>query len=190
MQDQRNSRQRRSAKETKGNQGEYEKQEQNPKCHHYRTTSDGDQALISPFPSKTHGNSNRCRKNYSPCLRNPYTRAGGQLMGIKKWAQYPTRQAQRNGGLHATPRPLHISAKQKPGSERPRAKPTPTPHSRFYRGIPCLEPTVQHCSDPASTQTIQEPTAQLASSPGPAKRPPHAPAQFQLKKASSVSIVL
>ena len=46
-----------------------------------------------------------------------------EVMGIKKWAQYPTRQAQGNGGLHATPRPLHISPKQRPGSLGPKHDP-------------------------------------------------------------------
>ena len=41
------------------------------------------------------------------------------MMGVKKWAQYPTCQAQSNGGLHTTPKPLHISPKQRPGSLGP-----------------------------------------------------------------------
>ena len=37
---------------TEGNGGEYEKQARNPKSHRYCAMCDGDQALISPFPSR------------------------------------------------------------------------------------------------------------------------------------------
>ena len=57
-------------------------------------------------------------------------------------------------------------------------------------GVSRPKPANQHCNDLTLTQTIQEPAAQSASSPGPAQRPIHAPAQSQLKKASSLLIFL
>ena len=51
------------------------------------------------------------------------------------------------------------------------------------------KPADHPCCSPTSAQTIQHPTAQPASNPGPAQRPPHAQAQFRLKKASSVGVV-
>ena len=38
------------------------------------------------------------------------------------------------------------------------------------------------CREPISAQTIQHPPVQPTSNPGPAQRPPHAPARFWLKK--------
>ena len=105
MQDQRNSRQRRSAKETEGNLGEYEKQARNPKSHHYRATCDGDQASISPFPSRHVEITTVTRRITALATQSVHKGWGGQLMGVKKWAHYPTRQAQRNGVPRQHPGP-------------------------------------------------------------------------------------
>ena len=55
--------------------------------------------------------------------------------------------------------------------------------------MPRPEPAYQHCSVPISASTNQEPVDQPNSSPDPAQRPLNAPAQFRLKKASSVGAV-
>ena len=63
------------------------------------------------------------------------------------------------------------------------------PSGSSCRGVPHPEPVDQHCSDPTPARTIRHPPVQPISSLGPTQRPPHAPAQFWLKKASSVGAV-
>ena len=48
--------------------------------------------------------------------------------------------------------------------------------------MPHPKPVDQHCSNPTPAQTIRHPLVQPISSLGPTQRPPHAPAQFRLKK--------
>ena len=69
---------------------EYEKQARNPKSHHYRATCDGDQALISPFPSR-HVEIATVAGRITALAHTIRTQGlggggGGQLMEIKKWA--------------------------------------------------------------------------------------------------------